>query len=142
MNYYLTDEIVKSLKEYGAHVEQAYRERPLCHFDWKPARISVDKANPSKVLFDMVYLDDESLRGCVSIDDSVLCTGSNLDMQHKLIFSIWERSPYIIGGSTAKFVIPYRDSTDWDSIGQYVYSFVDEVDTLMRYYQESYVVLK
>ena len=142
MSYYLTDEIVNSLKEYTAHVEQAYRERPLCHFDWKPARISVDKANPSKVLFDIVYLDDESLRGCVSVDDSVICTGSNSDMQHKLIFSIWERGHYINGDSTAKFVIPYHGGTDWDSIGQYVYSFVDEVDTLMRCYQESYVVLK
>lgn len=134
MNYYLTDEIVKSLKEYAAHVEQAYHERPLCHFDWKPARISVDKVNPSKVLFDMVYLDDESLKGCVSVDDLVLCTGSNSDMQHKLVFSIWERGHYFNGESTAKFSIPYHDGKDWDSIGQYIYSFVDEVDTLMRCY--------
>lgn len=27
MSYYLTDEIVKSLKEYTTHVEQAYHER-------------------------------------------------------------------------------------------------------------------
>ena len=134
MSYYLTDEIVKSLKEYAAHVEQVYHERPLCHFDWKPARISVDKTNPSKVLFDMVYLDDESLRGCVSVGDSVICTGSNSDIQHKLTFSIWERSPYIIGGATAKFAIPYHGDDDWYSIGSYVYSFVDEVDTLMRCY--------
>ena len=134
MNYYLTDEIVKSLKEYAAHVEQAYHERPLCHFDWKPARISVDKVNPSKVLFDMVYLDDESLKGCVSVDDLVLCTGFNSDMQHKLVFSIWEHGHYFNGESTAKFNIPYHGGKDWDSIGQYIYSFVDEVDTLMRCY--------
>lgn len=48
MNYYLTDEIVESLKEYAAKVEQAYHERPLCHFDWKPARVTVDEVNPSK----------------------------------------------------------------------------------------------
>ena len=35
MSYYLTDEIVKSLKEYTAHVEQVYHERPLCHFSCK-----------------------------------------------------------------------------------------------------------
>ena len=134
MSEYLTNELVDSLKEYAAHVEQAYRERPLCHFDWKPVRISVDKTNSSKVLFDMVYLDDESLRGCVSVDNLVTYTGSNSDVQHKLIFSIWERGHYINGDSTAKFVIPYHGGTDWDSIGQYVYSFVDEVDTLMRCY--------
>lgn len=33
MSYYLTDEIVESLTEYAAKVEQAYYERPLCHFD-------------------------------------------------------------------------------------------------------------
>lgn len=135
MSYYLTDEIVKSLTEYAAKIEQAYHERPLCHFDWKPARISVDKVNPSKVLFDMVWLDDESLKGCVSVNDLVLCTGSNLDMQHKLVFSIWEHDNHRINGdSTAKFVIPYHGGNDWDSIGQYVYGFVDEVDTLMSCY--------
>lgn len=134
MNYYLTDEIVKSLTEYTAHVEQVYHERPLCHFDWKPARITVNEINPSKVLFDMVWLDDESLKGCVSVDDLVVYTGSNLDAQHKLVFSIWERGNYIDGDSTAKFTIPYHDGKDWDSIGQYIYGFVDEVDTLMRCY--------
>lgn len=134
MSYYLTDEIVKSLTEYAAKVEQAYCERPLCHFDWKPARITVNEINPSKVLFDMVWLDDESLKGCVSVDDLVVYTGSNLDVQHKLVFSIWERGHCFNGDSTAKFVIPYHGDTDWYSIGSYVYSFVDEVDTLMRCY--------
>lgn len=136
MSYYLTDEIVESLTEYAAKVEQVYCERPLCHFDWKPARISVDKVNPSKVLFDMVWLDDESLKGCVSVDDLVT-TDHNLEKQHKLDFSIWEYNPYL-GDSTAKFVIPYHGGNDWDSIGQYIYSFIDEVDTLMRCYQENY----
>ncbi len=132
MSYYLTDEIVESLTEYTAKVEQAYRERPLCHFDWKPARISVDEANPSKVLFDMVWLDDESLKGCVSVDDLVI-TDHNLETQHNLDFSIWQYNRYL-GDSTATFVIPYHGGTDWDSIGQYIYSFVDEVDTLLCYY--------
>lgn len=132
MSYYLTDEIVKSLKEYTAHVEQAYRERPLCHFDWKPARISVDEANLSKVLFDMVWLDDESLKGCVSVDDLVI-TDYNLKTQHSLDFSIWQYNRYL-GDSTARFVVPYHGGNDWDSIGQYIYGFVDEIDTLMRCY--------
>lgn len=132
MSYYLTDEIVESLTEYAAKVEQAYRERPLCHFDWKPARISVDEANPSKVLFDMVWLDDESLKGCVSVDDLVI-TDHNLETQHNLDFSIWQYNRYL-GDSTARFVIPYHGGNDWDSIGQYIYGFVDEVDTLMRCY--------
>lgn len=132
MSYYLTDEIVKSLTEYAAKVEQAYRERPLCHFDWKPARISVDEANLSKVLFDMVWLDDESLKGCVSVDD-VVTTDYNMEKLHKLHFSIWEYNRYL-GDSTAKFVIPYHSGTDWDSIGQYIYGFVDEVDTLLCCY--------
>ena len=140
MSYYLTDEIVKSLTEYAAKVEQAYHERPLCHFDWKPARISVDEANLSKVLFDMVWLDDESLKGCVSVDDLVT-TDHNLKTQHNLDFSIWQYNRYL-GDSTARFVLPYHGGNDWNSIGQYVYDFVDEVDTLMRCYQESYVVLK
>lgn len=132
MSYYLTDEIVKSLKEYTAHVEQAYRERPLCHFDWKPACISVDEANLSKVLFDMVWLDDESLKGCVSVDDLVT-TDYNLKTQHSLDFSIWQYNRYL-GDSTARFVVPYHGGNDWDSIGQYIYGFVDEIDTLMRCY--------
>ena len=132
MSYYLTDEIVESLTEYTAKVEQAYRERPLCHFDWKPARISVDEANPSKVLFDMVWLDDESLKGCVSVDDLVI-TDHNLETQHNLDFSIWQYNRYL-GDSTARFVIPYHGGNDWDSIGQYIYSFVDEVDTLLCCY--------
>lgn len=132
MSYYLTDEIVKSLTEYAAKVEQAYRERPLCHFDWKPARISVDEANLSKVLFDMVWLDDESLKGCVSVDDLVT-TDHNLKTQHSLDFSIWQYNRYL-GDSTARFVIPYHGGIDWDSIGQYIYDFVDEVDTLLCYY--------
>lgn len=132
MSYYLTDKIVKSLTEYAAKVEQAYCERPFCHFDWKPVRISVNELNPSKVFFSMAYLDDESLKGCVSVDDLVI-TDNNLETQHKLVFSIWEYNRYL-GNSTAKFVIPYHDGKDWDSIGQYIYSFVDEVDTLMRCY--------
>lgn len=132
MSYYLTDEIVKSLKEYTDYVEQAYHERPLCHFDWKPARISVDEANLSKVLFDMVWLDDESLKGCVSVDDLVT-TDHNLKTQHNLDFSIWQYNRYL-GDSTARFVLPYHGGNDWNSIGQYVYDFVDEVDTLMRCY--------
>lgn len=136
MGYYLTDEIVESLTEYAAKVEQAYCERPLCHFGWKPARISVDNVNPNKVLFDMVWLDDESLKGCVSVDDLVNITPT-LETQHKLVFSIWEYNRYT-SSSTAKFYIPYHGGNDWDSIGQYIYGFVDEVDTLMRCYQESY----
>lgn len=132
MSYYLTDEIVKSLTEYAAKVEQAYRERPLCHFDWKPACISVNELNPSKVFFNMVWLDDESLKGCVSVDDLVI-TDNNLETQHKLNFSIWKYNRHI-GNSTAKFVIPYHGGIDWDSIGQYIYDFVDEVDTLLCYY--------
>lgn len=132
MSYYLTDEIVKSLTEYAAKVEQAYRERPLCHFDWKPACISVNELNPSKVFFNMVWLDDESLKGCVSVDDLVI-TDNNLETQHKLDFSIWKYNHHI-GNSTAKFVIPYHGGIDWDSIGQYIYDFVDEVDTLLCYY--------
>ena len=132
MSYYLTDEIVESLTEYAAKVEQAYRERPLCHFDWKPARIIIDELNQSKVLFDMVWLDDESLKGCVSVDD-VVTTDYNMKKLHKLDFSIWEHNHYL-GDSTAKFVIPYHGGTDWDSIGQYIYGFVDEVDTLMCCY--------
>ena len=132
MSECLANELVDSLKEYAAHVEQAYRERPLCHFDWKPARISVDKVNPSKVLFDMVWLDDESLKGCVSVDD-VVTTDYNMEKLHKLNFSIWEYNRYL-GNSTAKFVIPYHGGNDWDSIGQYIYGFVDEVDTLMCCY--------
>lgn len=57
MSYYLTDEIVESLKEYAARVEKFYHERQICHFDWKPAHIEVDRIHPNKVLFDMVYLD-------------------------------------------------------------------------------------
>lgn len=132
MSYYLTDEIVKSLTEYAAKIEQAYRERPLCHFDWKPACISVNELNPSKVFFNMVWLDDESLKGCVSVDDLVI-TDNNLETQHKLDFSIWKYNRHI-GNSTAKFVIPYHGGIDWDSIGQYIYDFVDEVDTLLCYY--------
>lgn len=132
MSYYLTDEIVESLTEYAAKVEQAYRERPLCHFDWKPARITVDEANSSKVLFDMVWLDDESLKGCVSVDDLVT-TDHNLETQHNLDFSIWQYNRYL-GDSAARFVIPYHGGTDWDSIGQYIYGFVDEVDTLLCCY--------
>ena len=132
MSYYLTDEIVKSLTEYAAKVEQAYRERPLCHFDWKPACISVNELNPSKVFFNMVWLDDESLKGCVSVDDLVI-TDNNLETQHKLDFSIWKYNRHI-GNSTAKFIIPYHGGIDWDSIGQYIYDFVDEVDTLLCYY--------
>ena len=132
MSYCLTNEIVKSLTEYASKVEQAYRERPLCHFDWKPACIEVDRIHPNKVLFDMVWLDDESLKGCVSVEEVVI-TDYNMQKLHKLDFSIWERNHYL-GDSTAKFVIPYHVGNDWDSIGQYIYGFVDEVDTLMRCY--------
>ena len=132
MSYYLTDEIIDSLTEYAAKVEQAYHERPLFHFDWKPARITIDELNPSKVLFDMVWLDDESLKGCVSVDD-VVTIDCNMEKLHKLDFSIWEYNHYL-GNSTATFVIPYHGGNDFDSIGQYIYSFVDEVDTLMRCY--------
>jgi hypothetical protein len=132
MSYYLTDEIIESLTEYASKVEQAYRERPLCHFDWKPARIEADRIHPNKVLFDIVWLDDESLKGCVSVDDVVI-TDYNMKKLHKLDFSIWEYNHYL-GNSTAKFVIPYHGGNDWDSIGQYIYGFVDEVDTLLRCY--------
>ena len=135
MSYYLTDEIVESLKEYAARVEKFYHERQICHFDWKPARISVDRIHPNKVLFDMVYLDDESLMGCVSVEDLVTYTGPISDARHSLIFSIWEYCPYT-GNANVHFVMPYHDDV-CDSIGQYIYSFVDEIDTLIRCYQES-----
>ena len=136
MSYYLTDEIVDSLTEYAAKVEQAYHERPLCHFDWKPARIEVDRIHPNKVLFDMVYLDDESLMGCVSVEDLVTYTGPISDARHSLVFSIWEYCSYT-GNASVHFVMPYHDDV-CDSIGQYIYSFVDEIDNLIRCYQESH----
>lgn len=132
MSYYLTDEIIDSLTEYAAKVEQAYRERPLCHFDWKPARISVDRIHPNKVLFDMVYLDDESLMGCASVEDLVTYTGPVSDARHSLIFSIWEYGPYT-GDARGRFIMPYHYDV-CDSIGQYIYSFVDEIDALIRCY--------
>lgn len=132
MSYYLTDEIVESLTEYAAKVEQAYHERPLCHFDWKPARITVDEANPSKVLFDMVWPDDESLKGCVSVNDLVI-TDNNLETQHMLNISIWKHNGFL-DSPTAIFVIPYHGCKDCDSIGQYIYNFVDAVYTLMHCY--------
>lgn len=128
----LAKEIAKSLKEYAAKVEQAYHERPLCHFDWKPAYIAIDEAHPNKVTFDMVYLDDESLRGCVSVEHLIIYESVHVT-KDKLAFSIWEHQSWG-DTSTATFVIPYRGDNDWDSIGQYIYSFVDEVDTLMRCY--------
>lgn len=106
MSYYLTDEIVESLTEYAAKVEQAYHERPLCHFDWKPARITVDEANPSKVLFDMVWPDDESLKGCVSVNDLVI-TDNNLETQHMLNVSIWKHNSFF-DSPNAIFVILYH----------------------------------
>ena len=136
MSKCLANELIDSLKEYTAHVEKAYRERPLCHFDWKPAYIAIDGECSNKVLFDMVYLDDESLKGCVSVEHLIIYENEHVT-KDKLAFSIWERQSWG-GTSTAKFVIPYRGDTDWDSIGQYVYSFVDEIDTLMCYYQERY----
>lgn len=132
MSYYLTDEIVESLTEYADKVEQAYRERTLCHFDWKPARIEVDRIHPNKVLFDMVWLDDESLVGCVSVEDLVTYTGLISDARHILIFSICEYSPYT-GNASVRFAMPYHDDV-CDSIGQYIYSFVDKIDTLIRCY--------
>lgn len=128
----LAKEIAKSLEEYAAKVEQAYHERPLCHFDWKPTYIAIDEAHPNKVTFDMVWLDDESLIGCVSVEHLIIYENEHVT-KDKLTFSIWEQQ-YCGDTSTATFVIPYRCDNDWDSIGQYIYSFVDEVDTLMRYY--------
>lgn len=132
----LAKEIAKSLKEYAEKVDKTYHERPLCHFDWKPAYIAIDEAYPNKVTFDMVYLDDESLRGCVSVEHLIIYESVHVT-KDKLAFSIWEHQSW---GDTsiATFVIPYRGDNDWDSIGQYIYSFVDEVDTLMRCYQENY----
>lgn len=132
MSYYLTDEIVESLTEYAAKVEQAYYERPLCHFDWKPARITVDEANPSKVLFDMVWPDDESLKDCVSVNDLVI-TDNNLETQHMLNVSIWKHNGFL-DSPMAIVVIPYHGCKGCDSIGQYIYNLVDAVDTLMRCY--------
>lgn len=129
----LAKEIAKSLKEYAEKVEQAYHERPLCHFDWKPAYIAIDEAHPDKVTFDMVYLDDKSLRGCVSVEHLIIYESVNDVTKDKLAFSIWEQRSWG-DTSTATFVIPYREGDDWDSIGQYIYDFVDEVDTLMRCY--------
>lgn len=128
----LAKEIAKSLKEYAAKVEQAYHERPLCHFDWKPAYIAIDEAHPNKVTFDMVYLDDETLSGCVSVEHLIIYESVHVT-KDKLAFSIWEQQSWG-DTSTATFVIPYRGDNDLDSIGQYIYSFVDEVDTLMRCY--------
>lgn len=133
MSECLANELVDSLKEYAAKIDETYRERQICTFDWKPKYIYIDKVNPSKVLFDMVYLDDESLRGCVSVEDLVFYD-SESKTKHKFVFSVWERQSWG-DNATATFVIPYRgDSDDWYSIGSYVYSFVNEIDTLMRCY--------
>jgi hypothetical protein len=132
MSKCLANELIDSLKEYTAHVEKAYRERPLCHFDWKPAYIAIDGECSNKVLFDMVYLDDESLRGCVSVEHLIIYENEH-ETKDKLAFSIWEQQSWG-DTSTAKFVIPYRGDDDWYSIGSYVYSFVNEIDTLMRCY--------
>lgn len=80
----------------------------------------------------MVYLDDESLRGCVSVEHLIIYESVHVT-KDKLAFSIWKHQSWS-DTSTATFVIPYHGGTDWDSIGQYIYSFVDEVDTLLCYY--------
>lgn len=135
----LANEIVKSLKEYAYKIDETYRERQICTFHWKPAHIAIDEDDTNKVVFDMVYLDDESLKGCVSVAHSIIYENKDIT-KDKLVFSIWERQPWGDGdNSTARFAMPYHgDSDDWYSIGSYVYSFVNEIDTLMRCYQENY----
>lgn len=129
----LAKEIFESLKEYAYKIDETYRECQICTFHWKPAYIAIDEDHPNKVFFDMVYLDDESLIGCVSVEDLIIYD-SKSKTKHKLVFSIWEHQSW---GETsnAEFIIPYHgDSDDWYSIGSYVYSFVNEINTLMCCY--------
>lgn len=128
----LANEIVKSLKEYAYKIDETYRERQICTFDWKPKYIAIDADHSNKVVFDMVYLDDESLMGRVSVEHLIIYENEH-ETKDKLAFSIWEQQSWG-DTSTAKFIIPYRGDTDWHSIGSYIYSFVNEIDTLMRCY--------
>ena len=124
MNTWLANEAVESLKDCAQMVEDEYAARGKCSFyTWKPKNIVVDKSciPSSSLAFNMVDIDDNAIVGQTCINVSKC--GSNI----VLYFLITDFR------NSSTFNMLY-DDTVCDSIGQYIYSFVREVDMLMSCY--------
>lgn len=118
-------DIVKSIEDYTKMIEKFNSERPITSFFWKPSKVRYfpfeDGADCGKLSFDMVDVDDDAIVGRTHINVSKC--GSNI----VLYFLITDFR------NSATFNMLYDDNV-CDSIGQYIYSFVREVDVLMSCY--------
>lgn len=125
MDSLLFHDIVKSIEDYTKMIEKFNYERPITSFFWKPSKVRYfpfeDWADCGKLSFDMVDVDDSAIVGQTCINVSKC--GSNI----VLYFLITNFK------NSATFNMLYDDAV-CDSIGQYIYSFVREVDMLMSCY--------
>ena len=125
----LFHDIVKSIEDYTKIIEKFNSEHPITTFFWKPSRVRYfpfeDGADCGKLSFDIVDVDDNAIIGQTCINVSKC--GPNI----VLYFLITDFK------NSATFNILY-DDTVYNSIGQYIYSFVREVDMLMNRHQERY----
>lgn len=109
MSYYLTDEIVKSLKEYTAHVEQAYHERPLCHFDTSCSFEIISKYDKEPLGYCSIFLTTKPMEGSLVVVFNTYKVNTN-DVVYPSIT-----------------LPPSRCECDNDILGHYFYLLVDQL---------------
>lgn len=125
MDSSLFHDIVKSIEDYIKIIEKFNSEHSITTFFWKPSKVRYfpfeDGDDCGKLSFDMVDIDDNAIVGQTCINVSKC--GSNI----VLYFLITDFK------NSVTFNMLY-DDTVCDSIGEYIYSFVREVDILMNSY--------
>lgn len=130
MNTWLANEAVESLKDCAQMVEDEYAARGKCSFyTWKPKNIVVDKScTPgSSLAFNMVDIETCEFQGRITVWGFSHFHNGIEEITWLYFFMTFAN------GSQVTFNVPY-DCNACDTIGKYIYKFVDEVDMLMSCY--------
>lgn len=129
MNTWLANEAVESLKDYTQMVEDEYAVRGKCSFyTWKPENIVVDKScTPgSSLTFNMVDIETCEFQGRITVWGFSHFRNGIEEIAWLYFFMTFAN------GSQVTFNVPY-DCNACDTIGEYIYKFVDEVDMLTMF---------
>lgn len=119
------NETAESLKTYAQYIEEQYASDKGRNIFWKPANIIVDKSTYHRVAFDMVNIESGEFIGSVFVWGIYTRLDDGAEDIEWLNFYI--RFPS--DSSDAMFNVLY-DCNACDTIGEYIYQFVDEVDSL------------
>lgn len=126
MNTWLANEAVESLKDYTQMVEEKYavKDKGAWYF-WKPDSIVIDKSitDGGSLAFNMVNIETGEFQGRITVWGFSHFHNGIEEIAWLYFFMTFAN------GSQVTFNVPY-DCNACDTIGEYIYKFVDEVDML------------